>query len=124
MAELPITFKPGTVIPPGGGTTENVGLLYVVRNPAAFRQRTTGPRAGQFCFTTGPYDGQLSGRGETINLYDNTGTLIATKTFPANPTRSQQSLRITELNYSPTDPTAAELISIPRWSLLISNMSN
>lgn len=107
------TFRPGTVIPPGGGTTQNIGLLFVAKSQKAFRARTTGPGANQYCYVTGPYDGQLSGRGETISLLDAAGNVVATKVITPNPSPAQLNLRITELNYAPLPPTSAELASIP-----------
>jgi hypothetical protein len=112
------TFKPGTVLPPGGGTTENLGDLYVVKDPFSFRQRATVPddglaAANQFRFVQGPYSGQLSARGETIELRNAAGGLLRTKTWTPAPTPMQDQLRITELNYAPAPPTAAELSALP-----------
>jgi CotH kinase protein/Lamin Tail Domain len=45
-------FAPGTVVPSNG-------RVYVSPNLAAFRTRTTGPRAGQGLLVVGPYSGQL-----------------------------------------------------------------
>lgn len=108
-----LVFKPGTVLPPGSGVTENLGDLYVAKNPAIFRQRSTvsddgQPAAGRFRFVQGPYSGQLSARGETIELRNAAGTLLKTKTWTAAPTPAQDQLRITELNYAPTAPTPSE----------------
>ncbi len=107
------TFKPGTIIPAGGGTTDNIGLLFVARNPRLFRLRSVTPHMNQFCFVQGPYDGQLSARGDTVGLYDTSGALIASLTTPAAPTPSQLNLRITELNYAPAAPSATEIAAIP-----------
>ena len=112
------TFKPGTVLPPGGGTTENLGDLYVVKDPFLFRQRATVPddglaAANQNRFVQGPYSGQLSARGETIELRNASGGLLRTKTWTPAPTAMQNQLRITELNYAPAPPTAAELAALP-----------
>jgi len=107
------TFKKGTVIPAGGGTTENIGNLFVARDPGAFRLRTATPTANQFCFVTGPYDGQLSARGETLELRDPLGTLVKSKSWAGAPTAAQNELRITELNYAPAPPTAAETSGLP-----------
>ncbi len=112
------TFKPGTVLPPGGGATENLGDLYVVKNPYLFRQRASVPddslpAANQYRFVQGPYGGQLSARGETIELRDAFGTLLRTKTWTPAPTATQEQLRITELNYAPAGPTAAEALALP-----------
>jgi CotH kinase protein/Lamin Tail Domain len=107
------TFKGGTVIPAGGGTTENIGHLFMAKNPWLFRQRAVSPKAGQFCFVQGPYNGQLSARGETIELRDAAGTLLKTKTWTPAPTALQNQLRVTELNYAPVAPTTAESAALP-----------
>ncbi len=112
------TFKGGTVLPPGGGTTENLGDLYVVKDPFLFRQRATVPddglaAANQYRFVQGPYSGQLSARGETIELRDAGGGLLRTKMWTPAPTPMQNQLRITELNYAPTLPTVTELAALP-----------
>ena len=112
------TFKPGTVLPPGGGTTENLGDLYVAKDPYLFRQRATVPddglaAANQYRFVQGPYSGQLSARGETIELRNATGGLLRTKTWTPAPTAMQNQLRITELNYAPAPPSVAETAALP-----------
>jgi hypothetical protein len=61
----------------------------------------------------GGYEGQLSARGETIELRDNSGVLIDSFTYPGSPTANQLALRITELNYHPADPTGAESAALP-----------
>jgi hypothetical protein len=113
-----MTFRGGTVLPPGGGVTENLGDLYVARNPALFRQRSLVPddnlpAANQYRYVQGPYSGQLSARGETIELRDAAGTLLKTKTWTPAPTPAQNQLRITELNYAPVPPTPAESAALP-----------
>ena len=99
------TFKGGTVI-------NAAGSLYVSPRQAAFRARTVSPKGGEGKFVVGPYDGQISSRGELITLRDAAGGLVASVTTPATPTAAQQALRITELNYHPAEPTAAELAAI------------
>jgi len=108
-------FPGGTVIPAGAGTAgvEYKGLLHVVKNAAAFRSRGTGPTGGQKRFIQGNYTGQLSARGETVNLRDTTGQLISTFTYAGTPTALQQYFRITEIQYHPANPTAAELLAMP-----------
>lgn len=107
------TFRGGTVIPAGGGATENIGLLHVTRNPKAFRQRTVGPQGGQFRLVVGGYNGRLNARGGTIELRDRGNTLVASSDFGGTPTPTQDSLRVTELNFAPTLPTAAETAALP-----------
>lgn len=99
------TFKSGTVINAGGS-------LYISPRQAAFRARTVSPRGGEGGFVVGPYDGKISSRGELIELRDATATLVASVNTPAVPTAAQQSLRITELSYHPSDPVPAEITAI------------
>lgn len=106
-------FRPGTVIPPGGGGTENIGALYVARRSAAFRGRPSGPASNQFCFVQQGYQGRLSMRGEPLHLLDPTGRLVAATAVPAAPTPCQVSLRISKLMYNPPGPTAGENAAIP-----------
>ena len=52
----------------------------------------------------------------TVEAYDFEGNLIDTATIQITTTGSDDvidSLRITEINYNPADPTAAELVSLP-----------
>lgn len=109
------TFPGGTVIPagPGSPAVEYKGLLHVVKNAASFRSRSSGPTGGQKRLIQGNYSGQLSARGETVNLRDTTGLLISTFTYPGTPTDLQQYFRITEIQYHPANPTAAELLAMP-----------
>ena len=112
------TFKSGTVLPSGGGVTENLGDLYVAKDPYLFRQRATVPddglpAASQYRYVQGPYNGQLSARGETIELRDAAGILLKTKTWTPAPTAMQNALRITELNYAPAVPSIAESAALP-----------
>ena len=108
--QIRYTFKPGTVIPAGSGlaSTNYIGLLHLVKDARSFRSRTTGPTGGQKRFVQGNYDGQLSARGGTVNLYDATNQLIATYAYAGSPIPSQHYLRITEIQYHPADPSATE----------------
>jgi len=110
-----MTFKGGTVIPSGAGTSASqyIGLLYVARDVTAFRARASGPTGGAYRFIQGGYDGQLSARGETIELRDTQGNLIDSRSFSGNPTPAQLALRVSEINYNPSDPTASELLTLP-----------
>lgn len=109
------TFPGGTVIPPGDGlpASDYQGLLHVVKNAAAFRERASGPTGGQRRFVQGHYAGQLSARGETVALHDPGGQLIARMSYTGTPTAHQQFLRITELQYHPANPTTAEADAMP-----------
>ena len=89
------TFAPGTVVGANG-------RVYVSPDIAAFRTRTTGPRAGQSLLVVGNYSGQLSARGESLTLRDAAGSLIATNSYAGSPSLAQQLLRITELMYHPS----------------------
>ena len=119
------TFRGGTVIPPfiGNGAVNatgdvHAGRLHVARDPYQFRLRTTSPKGNEYRLVTGPYSGQLSARGETIDLVKTGATpdediVMATTTYAAAPTPAQNFLRITELNYNPLPPTAAETAALP-----------
>ena len=105
------TFKPGTVIPSNS-------VLYVSPNVVQFRARTSGPRGGQGLFVVGPYKGQLSARGETIEVLNNLGALVHTNRYNGNPSLIQQHLRITEIMYHPSahpanlDPEQFEYVEL------------
>ena len=111
-------FGGGTVILPGSGSagSEYQGLLHLAKNAAAFRDRATGPTGGQKRLVQGDYSGQLSARGETINLRDKSGQLIATFSYPGTPSALQQYFRIAEIHYHPADPTPSEEIAMPSVS--------
>lgn len=89
------TFRPGTVI-------NSNGLIFVSPDVRAFRSRATSPRGGQGLFVVGPYEGQLSARGETITIRDDQGRLISTNNYAGNPSLAQQALRVTEIMYHPS----------------------
>jgi hypothetical protein len=106
------TFALGTVIPSNK-------VLYVSPDVNAFRARTTGPRGGQGLFVVGNYQGQLSARGESIEIFDAKGRGVSTNTYPGNPSLVQQYLRVTELMYNPSpllgntnDPQNFEFIEL------------
>jgi hypothetical protein len=99
------SFKGGTVIPANGS-------IFVSPRQASFRARSVSPRGGEGRFVVGPYQGQLSSRGESLELRDAANALVSAITTPANPTPAQQFLRITELAYHPADPSPAELADI------------
>ena len=119
------TFRGGTVIPPftsGSAVTAtgdvHAGRLHVARNPGQFRLRTASPKAGEYRLVVGPYSGQLSARGGTVNLVIPGATpaqdvIAATTTYAGTPTAGQNALRVTELNFNPTAPTVAELTALP-----------
>ncbi|MCP4849903.1 MAG: hypothetical protein GY899_18345, partial [Verrucomicrobiaceae bacterium] len=99
----------GTVIAPGM-------TLYIGRDAEAFRDRTISPRGNEKRFLISGYDGQLSARGETIELYNNSDNLVSSFTYSGQPTAMQQWLRITEIHYHPLDATPDELAMNNDWS--------
>ena len=119
------TFRGGTVLPPfSSGSAVNAtgdvhnGRLHVSRNPYQFRQRAVSPQDLEYRLTVGGYSGQLSARGETINLVIPGATpaldvTVATTTYAGAATAAQNVLRVTELNYNPAAPSAAELVALP-----------
>ncbi|MGC8828354.1 MAG: lamin tail domain-containing protein [Verrucomicrobiia bacterium] len=88
------TFKPGTVI-------VSNSVIYVSPDVKAFRARTIAPKGGMGLFVVGPYQGQLSARGEKIRLLTDKGYLIQEYQYQGNPSPAQQYLRITEIMYNP-----------------------
>ena len=92
------TFKPGTVIPAGGS-------VYVARNVHVFRSRAISPTGDEGHFVQGNFAGQLSARGETLELRDATRRLLTMTNYPGNPSLAQQFLRITEIMYHPSPLT-------------------
>lgn len=91
---IDFNFKPGTII--GSNSA-----LYVVASVPAFRARSNGPRGGQSLFVAGSFSGQLSARGETLQLVNQFSQAVNTFATPAAPSLAQQFLRITELMYHP-----------------------
>ncbi|XAL99497.1 lamin tail domain-containing protein [Phycisphaeraceae bacterium D3-23] len=98
------SFAPGTVI--GAGQT-----LYITPSSSAFRARTTGPTGGQGHFVQQWDSGHLSSFSETITIKRANGTTAATKTYVGDPSPEQEHLRIVELHYNPTGPTASEQLA-------------
>ena len=90
-------FASGTVIPSGGS-------LYASPDVNAFRARATGPSGGQSLLIQGGYAGHISSLGETIQLIGRDNQVVSTVTTPNDPTNPEQSfLRVSELNYNPSD---------------------
>src|SRR5436853_7802679 len=84
-------------------------VLYVAPNVRAFRARTSGPHAGLGLFVQGSYKGQLSARGEMLQLSDASGRLVQATNFTGSPSLAQQYLRITEIMYHPPAPPPGSL---------------
>lgn len=96
------SIRPGTVIPAGGS-------LYLTPSLVAFRERTSGPRGGQGLFVQEGYNGHLSNAGETIELRNAAGAVVASLSTDNELSLPQQFLRVSEIMYRPSDPTPAEL---------------
>ncbi|MGQ0627829.1 MAG: CotH kinase family protein [Phycisphaerales bacterium] len=64
------TFRPGTVIAPGG-------VLYCTPDVNTFRARTVGPRGGQGLFVQGNFSGHLASPPAELRLEDTTGRVVA-----------------------------------------------
>ncbi len=88
------TFRGGTVIP-------SSGILYVAADRAAFRARASFPMGGLALFVVGDYAGRLSARGETLELTNRQGAIVASMSTRPSPSPAQSFLRITELMYHP-----------------------
>ncbi len=86
------TFRGGTIIPANG-------TLYVAANRKAWRARSSSPNGNNALFVVGDYSGRLSARGETLELIDRQGVMVASLNTPPLPSLPQAYLRITELMY-------------------------
>ncbi len=96
---IALTFRPGTVVPANG-------RIFVSPNVSAFRKRAVAPHGNQNLLVQGDYAGQLSARGETLNLSNTAGRLMASTNYPGNPTAAQKFLKLTELMFHPAPPPA------------------
>lgn len=77
-------FPSGTVIPRKGTLfSPDNGILHLVRDVRAFRDRSESPHGNEGWFFVGPYNGKLSSRGETIQLFDASDQLVVKHQFPA-----------------------------------------
>jgi hypothetical protein len=93
------TFQGGMVVPANSS-------FYLSPNVVEFRARLSTPRGGQGHFIQGNYDGQLSARGEALQLIDQRGRSVYTTNYIGNPSLPQRYLRITEMMYHPPNPPA------------------
>lgn len=76
-------FPSGTVLPRKGTLfSPDNGILHVVKNVRAFRERTQSPHGNEGWFFVGPYNGRLSTRGETIQVFDARDRLVLEHQFP------------------------------------------
>jgi hypothetical protein len=110
---IDFTLPPGTVIPAMISGQPDRNNLYVVRNVQGFLTRTLSPKGNEKRFLAGGFPGQLSARGETLTLKDDTNFVIATSSFGPAPTPSQNFLRVSQILYAPLPPTPAELAVNP-----------
>jgi len=98
-------FLPGTII-------EANRSLYVSPHVSTFRARATSPKGGEGLNVEGDYNGQISTRGETIELLNSSAAVVDTLTAPSTPSDQQEFLRITELHYAPTEGKLFEFIEL------------
>ena len=72
-------FQVGTVLPKGSlFLPKEIARLYVTPNVKTFRERKTSPTGGEGLFVQGPYRGHLASEGESVELVDENGMVIAT----------------------------------------------
>lgn len=115
---IDFVFPPGTVLPAQGTLTSDgtsgayVNQVVVARKPKAFRARTQTPKALEYRLVTGGFEGRLSARGGTLQLFTPAGTMAATTTFTGTPTVAQNFLRVTELNFAPKAPNTSEAAAL------------
>jgi hypothetical protein len=76
------------------------GTLHLSPDVNAFRARATSPKGNESQFVQGNYAGQLSARGETLELWQGT-RLVSTNTYTGAATPAQLGLRVTEMDYNP-----------------------
>jgi hypothetical protein len=104
------TFAQGTVIP-------SHSAFYLSPNARAFRARATSPKGREGRFVLGPYSGQLSARGETLQLRNDSGIILTTFTYTGDPSPVQRFLRISEIMYHPL-PAAGNLDSSEEYEFI------
>ena len=96
---------------PGGTVIAGGASLFLTPDAAAFRNRSVAPTGGMGLFVQGGYRGQLSSRGETLELLDASGSLVTSITTAGDLSDPQQFLRVTELHYNPApNQPASEFI--------------
>ena len=98
-------FAPGSVVPANGD-------VYVSPDIASFLTRSTEPRGGQGHLVLGNYKGQLSARGEVIQLLDASDRQVAQLTFSGFPSDAQTNFRITEIHFAPAGGRDDEFIEL------------
>jgi hypothetical protein len=88
-----VELAPGTVIAAGQS-------LYLSPDVAAFRSRTDGPSGNQGLFVQS-FEGHLSNAGDTLELLNPAGEIVAQASYQGGSVSRQHDLRITEINYNP-----------------------
>lgn len=113
------TFHKGTVIPANR-------VAYLVPDVRAFKARPVAPRGGMGLFVIGPYQGQLSARGEPLIISNTMGEMVYSNAYVGTPSLLQQYLRVTEIMYNParipgepTDPDEFEFIELRNISTTV-----
>ena len=96
------TFPAGTVLASGSIFNKDQGKLFIAKNRPAFMRRSESPKAGENLFVQGNYSGNLSSRGETLQLLDPAGNIVHEMAYEGSPSDGQSQLRVTELLYAPT----------------------
>jgi hypothetical protein len=104
------TFAPGTVI-------SRNSIFYVSPDVRAFRGRTSSPRGREGHFVLGPYSGQLSARGEALQVRNSASNIVSNFSYAGAPTLAQQFLRVTEIMYHPAG-TAGGAISAEEYEFI------
>ncbi len=105
------TFRPGTVVPAGSLFAVGRNEFFVVKDVAAFRQRSEGPTGGEGLFVQGNYRGSLSSLGEEIRLMDPEGNVQMAHAYEGRPSAWQKQLVISEFLPAP-DASGAEFIEL------------
>lgn len=98
-------FLPGTII-------EAQGSLYLSPDVATFRARRQSPRGGEGLNVEGGYQGQLSTRGEFIDLLNQEQAVVASLETPNVENDLQKYLRVTELHFAPLGGKEFEYIEL------------
>lgn len=109
-------FAPGTVIPANTA-------FYVSPDVRAFRARTVSPRGREGHFVLGPYSGQLSARGESIEVRNTASNIVNSFSYEGAPTLAQQFLRVTEIMYHPLTPLGNPISSEEYEFIELKNIS-
>lgn len=98
-------FLPGTII-------EGNGTLVVSPRVEAFRARSQSPTGGEGRNVEGNYSGQISARGELLELRNDLGTVVDDFQTPDQASDAQRFLRITEILFAPTAGREFEFIEL------------